>query len=117
MLPENISFLLMTSNEDYLGLFVFELTPQPPTMMTPELEQTLSTLSSHRTVLGYMLLSRSHPVSMIRHSGVIFEGEQGKRYATVIARIIESVQGGLDEIHAGETDGVSVYPFIVFTSP
>jgi dynein light chain roadblock-type len=85
--------------------------PQPTSSslpaMSPEFEQTLSMLSSHRSVLGYMLLSRSHPVSMIRHSGVIFEGEQGKRYAGVVARIVESVQGGLDEIHAGETDGVS----------
>ena len=76
--------------------------------MSPELEQALSMLSSHRSVLGYILLSRSHPVSIIRHSGVIFEGEQGKRYAGVIARIVEGVQGGLDEIHAGETDGVSI---------
>ncbi|KAF8694642.1 hypothetical protein AX14_001993 [Amanita brunnescens Koide BX004] len=76
--------------------------------MPPEYEQTLSMLSSNRSVLGYMLLSRSHPVSMIRHSGVIFEGEQGKRYAGVVARIVESVQGGLDEIHAGETDGDDV---------
>lgn len=78
----------------------------PP--MTTELEQTFSMLSSHRSVLGYLLLSRSHPVSIIRHSGVIFEGEQGKRYAAVIARIVESVQTGLDEIHAGETDGDDV---------
>ncbi|KAM6503603.1 hypothetical protein JOM56_000546 [Amanita muscaria] len=76
--------------------------------MTTELEQTFSMLSSHRSVLGYLLLSRSHPVSIIRHSGVIFEGEQGKRYAAVIARIVESVQTGLDEIHAGETDGDDV---------
>lgn len=76
--------------------------------MPPEFEQTLSMLSSNRSVMGYMLLSRSHPVSLIRHSGVIFEGEQGKRYAGVVARIVESVQGGLDEIHAGETDGVSL---------
>ncbi|KAF8627884.1 hypothetical protein AX15_004200 [Amanita polypyramis BW_CC] len=84
--------------------------PPPPNslpVMSPELERALSTLSSHRSVLGYMLLSRSQPVSIIRHSGVIFEGEQGRRYAGVIARIVESVQGGLDEIHAGETDGVS----------
>ncbi|PFH47657.1 hypothetical protein AMATHDRAFT_151619 [Amanita thiersii Skay4041] len=76
--------------------------------MSPELEQTLTMLSSHRSVLGYMLVSRGHPASIIRHSGVIFEGEQGKRYASVIARIVESVQGGLDEIHAGEMDGDDV---------
>lgn len=75
--------------------------------MSPELEATLALLSSHRSVLGYMLVSRGHPVSLIRHSGVVFEGEQGRKYASVIGRIVESVQGGLEEIHAGETDGVS----------
>ncbi|THV03078.1 hypothetical protein K435DRAFT_816472 [Dendrothele bispora CBS 962.96] len=75
--------------------------------MSPELEQTLSLLSSHRSVLGYMLLSRGHPVSIIRHSGVVFDGEQGKKYAAVIARIVESVQTGLEEIH-GESDGDDV---------
>ncbi|KZT20228.1 hypothetical protein NEOLEDRAFT_1076146, partial [Neolentinus lepideus HHB14362 ss-1] len=61
----------------------------------PELEQTLALLSSHRSVLGYMLLSRSQPVSIIRHSGVVFEGEQGRKYAQAIGRIVESVQAGL----------------------
>lgn len=74
--------------------------------MSPELEAQLAMLSSHRSVLGYMLLSRGHPASIIRHSGVIFEGEQGRKYATVIGRIVGSVQGGLEEIHVGETDGV-----------
>ncbi|KNZ73705.1 hypothetical protein J132_10376 [Termitomyces sp. J132] len=76
--------------------------------MPPELEAQLGMLSSHRSVLGYMLLSRGHPSSIIRHSGVIFEGEQGRKYATVIGRIVESVQGGLEEVHAGETDGDEV---------
>ncbi|KAF9464156.1 hypothetical protein BDZ94DRAFT_1257141 [Collybia nuda] len=76
--------------------------------MSPELESTLSMLSSHRSVLGYMLVSRGHPVSIIRHSGVIFEGEQGRKYASVIGRIVESVQGGLEEVHAGEIDGDEV---------
>jgi dynein light chain roadblock-type len=77
--------------------------------MSPELEQTLSLLSSHRSVLGYMLLSRGQPVSIIRHSGVIFEGEQGKKYASAIGKIVESVQSGLEEVHAGESDGVSIW--------
>jgi dynein light chain roadblock-type len=75
--------------------------------MSPELEATLSMLSSHRSVLGYMLVSRGHPVSIIRQSGVIFEGEQGRKYARVVGRIVESVQAGLEEIHAGEMDNVS----------
>jgi len=76
--------------------------------MPPELEQTLALLSSHRSVLGYMLLSRGQPVSIIRNSGAIFEGEQGKKYASVIGRIVETVQAGLEEVHGGETDGDEV---------
>jgi dynein light chain roadblock-type len=75
--------------------------------MPPELEATLSLLSSHRSVLGYMLLSRGHPVSIIRHSGVVFDGEQGKKYAGVIGKIVESVQSGLEEVHGNDHgDGV-----------
>jgi dynein light chain roadblock-type len=78
-------------------------------VLPPELEQTLALLSSNRSVLGFMFLSRGLPVSIIRHSGVIFEGEQGKKYASAIGRIMESVQIGLEEVHSGETGGVSVY--------
>lgn len=74
--------------------------------MSPELEATLAMLSSHRTVLGYILISRGHPVSIIRHSGVVFEGEQGRKYASVIVKIVESVQGGLEELKPGESDTV-----------
>ncbi|KAF8968390.1 hypothetical protein BDZ97DRAFT_433152 [Flammula alnicola] len=73
--------------------------------MSPELEQTLSLLSSHRSVLGYMLITRGNHPSIIRHSGVVFEGEQGKRYAAAVARIVESVQSGLEEIRGD--DGLS----------
>ena len=72
----------------------------------PELEQTLTLLTSHRSVLGYMLLSRSQPVTIIRHSGVVFEGEQGKKYASAIARIVHSVQTGLEDVSGGHNDGV-----------
>jgi len=73
--------------------------------MPPELEQTLALLSSHRSVLGYLLLSRGDQVSIIRHSGVVFEGEQGKKYASVISRIVESVQTGLEEVSDEENEG------------
>ena len=66
--------------------------------MSPGLESTLALLASHRSLLGYMLLSRTQPISIIRHSGVVFEGEQGRKYAGVIGRIVESVQAGLAEI-------------------
>ncbi|OCH89139.1 hypothetical protein OBBRIDRAFT_794578 [Obba rivulosa] len=71
----------------------------------PELEHTLTMLTSHRTVLGYMLLSRSHPITIIRHSGVVFEGDQGKKYASAIGRIVESVQTGLEEVSGGHNEG------------
>ncbi|KAJ3564699.1 hypothetical protein NP233_g8124 [Leucocoprinus birnbaumii] len=72
----------------------------------PQLEQTLSTLTSHRSVLGYLLIARgeSHSpgsASIIRHSGVVFEGEKGRKYASVIARIVENVQAGLEEVNNG----------------
>ncbi|KII91398.1 hypothetical protein PLICRDRAFT_38145 [Plicaturopsis crispa FD-325 SS-3] len=76
--------------------------------MPPELESTLALLSSHRSVLGYMLLSRGHPVSIIRHSGVVFEGEQGRKYAGAIGRIVESVRVGLEEVHGEESDSDEV---------
>jgi dynein light chain roadblock-type len=75
--------------------------------MPPELEQTLTMLSSHKSVLGYMLLSRGQPVSIIRHSGVVFDGEQGRKYASAIGKIIQSVQAGLEEIHGENADAVS----------
>jgi hypothetical protein len=64
----------------------------------PELERTLALLSSNRSVLGYLLLSRGQPVSIIKHSGVIFEGEQGKKYATATGKIVEGVQAALEEV-------------------
>lgn len=64
-----------------------------------------------------MLVTRGHHPSIIRHSGVVFDGEQGKKYAAVVARIVESVQAGLEEVRVddgltaaatGETDVVRV---------
>lgn len=71
-----------------------------------EFEQTLTLLTSHRSVLGYLLLSRSQPVTIIRHSGVVFEGEQGRKYAHAVGRIVESVQTGLEEVAGDSTDTV-----------
>ena len=72
----------------------------------PELEQTLSMLSSHQTVLGYLLLSRTSPVKIIRHSGVVFEGDQGRRYAGAVSRIVDAVSYGLDEVRADSAEMV-----------
>ncbi len=46
-------------------------------------------------------------MTIIRHSGVVFEGEQGKKYASAIARIVHSVQTGLDDVSSSHNDGVS----------
>ena len=82
--------------------------PAPAPIATPpELEQTLTLLTSHRSVLGYILLSRSHPITIIRHSGVVFDGEQGRKYAGAIGRIVQSVQAGLEEVSGETNDGVS----------
>lgn len=39
---------------------------------------------------------------------MIFEGDQGRRYASALGKIVESVQGGLEDI-AGEGDVVSLF--------
>ncbi|KAF9488916.1 hypothetical protein BDN71DRAFT_1402553 [Pleurotus eryngii] len=69
-------------------------------MSTPEIDHTLSLLLSHRTVLGYIVLSRGHPHGIVRQSGVIFDGEHGGKYATAIGKVIENVQSSLlqDEV-------------------
>jgi dynein light chain roadblock-type len=86
--------------------------------MPAELEQTLALMTSHRSVLGYLLITRGAHPRMIRHSGIVFDGEQGKKYAAVVARIVETVQAGLEEIQGddavGETDDADlVRDFIV----
>lgn len=78
------------------------------TTAPPEIEQTLAMLGGHRSVLGYMVLSRGGTVSIIKHSGVVFEGDQGKKYAGVIEKIVDSVQTGLEEISGEQNEGVSL---------
>jgi dynein light chain roadblock-type len=88
-------------------------TTTPSSLPTPELEQTLALLSSHRSVLGYLVLSRGQPVSIIRHSGVVFEGEHGRKYAFAIGKITEGVQSALEEVSGEVNEGVRVLsPFI-----
>ena len=71
----------------------------------PEIEQTLTMLTGHRSVLGYMVLSRGGAVSIIRHPGVVFEGDQGKKYAGVVERIVDSVQTGLERVSGEQNEG------------
>ncbi|KAG8907548.1 hypothetical protein FRB99_003706 [Tulasnella sp. 403] len=73
----------------------------PPTLASapPEVEQTIARLASHKSVRGVMICSRDGPI--IRQAGVVFEGEQGRKYATVIKRIVDTCKVGLEEINGG----------------
>lgn len=64
-----------------------------------------------------MLVTRGQHPSIIRHSGVVFEGEQGKRYAAVVARIVESVQAGLEEVRVDDGLGAAAGDADVVCSP
>ena len=46
-----------------------------------------------------MVLSREGPI--IRHTGVVFEGEHGRKYAGVIKKIVDACKHGLDEAVEG----------------
>jgi len=81
--------------------------PNPSTAtnaIASDLEHTLESMTVHRSVLGYIVLSRATPASIIRHSGVVFEGEQGRKYAMVIKRMADMVQGGLEEVSGADLD-------------
>jgi len=64
----------------------------------PDLEEKFAGISSHATVLGYMALSRSAPVTLVRSSGAIFEGERGKKYAASVAKMVDAVQSCLEDV-------------------
>ncbi|KAH8089900.1 hypothetical protein BXZ70DRAFT_495810 [Cristinia sonorae] len=98
-LPSNPAFSL-NPNSDAQNTSTSVSGPHIPA----EFEQTLTLLTSHRSVLGYLLLSRTQPISIIRHSGVVFEGEQGRKYAHAVGRIVESVQTGLEEVASESSD-------------
>lgn len=42
-------------------------------------------------------------MSIIRHAGVVFEGEQGRKYASAVQRIVEACSTGLHEVGGGDT--------------
>lgn len=52
-----------------------------------------------------MILSRDGPV--IRSSGAIFDGDHGRRYASVVKKIVDTCKTGLDEVSEG---GVCISP-------
>lgn len=41
----------------------------------------------------------------------MFEGEKGRKYASVIAKIVESVQAGLEEVNNGMEDSSETVRF------
>ncbi|KZT43913.1 hypothetical protein SISSUDRAFT_1039835 [Sistotremastrum suecicum HHB10207 ss-3] len=70
--------------------------------VSPELEQILSSLTTNRSVLGYIVLTRTSPIGIVRHSGVVFDGEQGKKYASAVKRIVDAVRVGLEDVSGAE---------------
>jgi len=89
----------------------------PPALAAPpaELEQNLAILTSQRSVLGVMILSRTPSpassagpapllTSIVRHSGVVFEGESGRKYAAAVSRIVSACELGLDEVGSDGDD-------------
>jgi len=67
---------------------------------SPELDALLNRLTSHRAVRGVLILSRDNAI--IRHSGTMFEGEEGKKYAKVVGRVVRVVREGLNEVTEGD---------------
>ncbi|KAG8763899.1 hypothetical protein FRC11_009421 [Ceratobasidium sp. 423] len=62
----------------------------------PEVEYTLSRLSGHRNVRGVLVLARQGAI--IRYSGVAFEGEQGRKYAMAVKKIVDCCRTNLEEV-------------------
>ncbi|KAF8599266.1 hypothetical protein BDV93DRAFT_546992 [Ceratobasidium sp. AG-I] len=71
-------------------------TPSVPSNVPPEVEHTLSRLSTHRNVRGVLILARQG--SIIRYNGVAFEGEQGRKYASAVKKIVDCCRAGLEEV-------------------
>jgi hypothetical protein len=75
---------------------------QPP----PEIESTLARLSAYRNVRGVMIISRSSDISgaaggVIQHTGSVFEGESGRKYARVVEGLVRSVSTAVTEVDEG----------------
>ncbi|KAJ1310772.1 hypothetical protein OPQ81_009293 [Rhizoctonia solani] len=62
----------------------------------PEIEYTLSRLSGHKNVRGVLLLASQGAI--IRHTGVAFEGEQGRKYAIAVKKIVDCCSTNLEEV-------------------
>ncbi|CAE6404524.1 unnamed protein product [Rhizoctonia solani] len=66
-----------------------------PSNVPPEIEYTLSRLSGHRNVRGVLVLARQGAI--IRYSGVAFEGEQGRKYAAAVKKIVDCCRTNIEE--------------------
>lgn len=73
---------------------------------SPEVEATLARLSTYRNVRGVMVLTRSRhtadtsntsDTAILQTTGIIFEGDGGKRYASVVESIVGGVTKALKE--------------------
>lgn len=76
--------------------------------LPPEIEATLSRLSSYRSVRGVMILSRTAGAGaggglggIVQCTGSIFEEESGKKYATMVEGLVEAAAKGVAECDQG----------------
>lgn len=67
-----------------------------PSNVPPEVEHTLSRLSTHRNVRGVLILARQGAI--IRYTGVAFEGEQGRKYAAAVKKIVDTCRAGIEDV-------------------
>lgn len=70
----------------------------------PEIESTITRLSSYRNVKGVLILARGG--ALIQTSGSAFEGEAGRTYAGSVKRMVEAVRVAVNEADEGVGKGV-----------
>ncbi|KZO91990.1 hypothetical protein CALVIDRAFT_488189, partial [Calocera viscosa TUFC12733] len=68
---------------------------------TSEADTLITRLSAHRAVRGVLIISNPEH-AIIRASGPMFDGEEGRKYARVIGRVVRVVREGVQEVGEGD---------------
>ncbi|WWC91092.1 uncharacterized protein L201_006033 [Kwoniella dendrophila CBS 6074] len=110
-----------STSQHTLSLDSIPIQSPPP----PEIESTLSRLSSYRNVRGVMILSRASSTTtapttsdntsitennggiggtggIIQTTGNVFEGESGRKYAKAVESIVGNVSKALNDCEKGD---------------
>lgn len=111
-----VGFLLEILDGQLISIAAWtSVSPEIGANSASSLDSSLQSMVSHRSVLGCILLSRSSPASIIRHSGVVFEGEQGRKYATAIKRMVDAVQSGLEDMSSPPSVSKHTFLRLIFS--